>query len=783
MIDSRLALRLILLCGSPCFLYAAEVDFDRDVRPILSDKCYQCHGPDSATREADLRLDTQDGAFANLEGRFAFRAGDVEKSEALKRINSADLDERMPPPSSKLVLTDAEKKVLRQWVEQGAPWGNHWAFVAPVKHSLPSVKLSTWPRNDIDRFVLARLESESLSPAAEASRETLIRRVTLDLTGLPPTPDEVAAFLSDPSPEAYERVVDRLLKSPAYGERMAWEWLDAARYADTDGFQGDPTRTMWPWRDWLIQSLNNNLPFDQFTIQMLAGDLLPNATTAQIIATGFNRNHMHNGEGGRIAEETRIENVFDRAETTATIWMGLTYTCCRCHDHKFDPISQREYYQLFAFFNNTSENGARGGGKAPPVLKYQTPDQLQQTADLTQRLTALSQPLQAPLPELDQAQTTWETATLEKLQATNTANKLELSEWSVLGTLPAPQTAGANLFDYDFGPEKKVDLQQKFADGKITWRTEPNFKDGQVHPLPEEVGATYLVLTLTTTQASEVEAALGSDDGIKVWLNGEQLLAKNVARAAAADQEKVNLKLREGRNELLLKIVNTGGIGGFYFQLGKQSASGLPDEVKQALAVEAKKRNEKQRLAIQQHYRSQHWKEWAKLTKEQTSLEQKRDQLDKSAALVMVMDELPAKSRRTSNILYRGIYNKPEAAVQEGTPAFLPPLPANEPPNRLTLAKWLVDPQHPLTARVTVNRYWQMFFGKALVETSEDFGRQGSRPSHPELLDWLALRFVESGWDVKALHKLMVTSATYRQSSQAPASYQADPDNRLLSRG
>ncbi len=545
--------------------HAQSLDFNRDVRPILANKCFHCHGPDAGQREADLRLDLQEGALADLGGYAAIKPGDTEASEAIRRVFSEDDDERMPPADSKLNLSDGEKQTLRRWVAEGAAWEEHWSFVKPVRPRLPTVIRAEWPRNAIDRFVLARLEAQGLSPSRPVRRETLIRRVSLDLTGLPPTPAEVDAFLADESDEAYERVVDRLLRSPRYGERMAWEWLDAARYADTDGFQGDPTRSMWPWRDWLVRALNDNQPFDQFTIEMLAGDLLDNATEQQIIATGFNRNHMYNGEGGRIAEETRVENVFDRTETTSTVWLGLTMTCARCHDHKFDPITQAEYYSLYAFFNNTSETGRGGRGQAAPARRFLSSDQRHQIAELDARIPSL-----------------------------------------------------------------------------------------------------------------ETDA-------------------------------------------------------------------------------------------------------------EKEALQKQRKEIEENAPMVMVMDELPAEERRTTRILTRGIYDKPEDAVSEATPAALHLFPADAPKNRLELAKWLMSPENPLTARVTVNRYWQSFFGRGLVETTEDFGQTGSRPTHPQLLDWLAVEFVQSGWNVKRLHKTIVMSATYQQSSglhdslaETSRAVETDPENKLL---
>lgn len=538
------------------------IDFDAQIRPILSDKCYPCHGPDEATREASLRLDTREGAVGQPGDYAAFIAGDVASSEGIRRVESDDPDQQMPPPKSKLSLTDAEKQVLRRWVEQGATWSQHWSFVRPSRPAVPSDS-SRWSLGPIDRFIAARAHQSGLQLNEEAGKETLIRRVTLDLTGLPPTPAEVQAFLADDSRHAYEKVVDRLLASPHYGQRMAWPWLDASRYADTDGFQGDPTRTMYPWRDWLVDTLNGNMPFDQFTIEMLAGDLLDDPTAEQILATGFNRNHMFNGEGGRIAEETRVENVFDRAETTGTIWLGLTMTCCRCHDHKYDPISQKEYFQFYAFFNNTSETGRSGRGKTPPVLKYLAP------------------------------------AERERLKDAN-------------------------------------------------------------------------------AELRRIEAAISDE-----------------------------------------------------------SSSFDPEQAEQ------KKRR----------------------------LEKRIEHLNKRARTVMVMDDLPESKRRQTVVLQRGGYDKPtEIEVRTGIPEVLPPLPNDRRHDRLALARWLVDPNHPLTARVTVNRYWQLFFGRGLVKSTEDFGSQGDRPTHPELLDYLALEFIESGWDVKRLHRRIVTSATYRQSAKATES-------------
>ncbi len=630
---ARLLLCLACLGFAPRFMFAAEpVDFSRDIRPLLSNKCFQCHGPDESSREADLRLDVKASVFTVSDEAAAVVPGRPEESALIMRVASDDEDLVMPPPDSNLSLTPEEISLLRRWVSEGAKWSEHWSFVAPVKPPLPAMKQSapeqaSWPRNAIDAFVRARLEKHKLHPSPPATKEQLIRRVTLDLTGLPPTLEEVDAFLADASPTAYERLVDRLLSSPSYGERWCWDWLDAARYADSSGYQGDPERTMWPWRDWVIDALNADMPYDQFTIEQLAGDLLPQATHEQILATGFNRNHMQNGEGGRIAEETRVENVFDRLETTGAVWLGLTLNCCRCHDHKFDPVLQREYYQMYDFFNQTSENGGGRGGQISPVVETPTAAEQARIAATKKRAATLA-------------------ANLEAFEAKKFA--------SIVAAESGP-TASA----------KSSELPPAL------WKTISEIKPQRRDKKALEEAAAFF---------KEKDAAYA-----KLL---QQLLAANAARASAA----------------------------------------------------------------------------------------------RSVTKVMVMDQLAEP--RESFILAKGAYDKHGEKVPAGVPASLPPLAVKSGANRLHFAKWLMAPEHPLTARVTVNRFWQGFFGVGLVKTAEDFGSQGEAPSHPLLLDWLAVEFRQNGWDVKALHKLIVCSATYRQSSKVgPALLQQDPNNRLLARG
>ena len=578
---SALTFVVLILPGPARAADATTPRFSRDILPILSENCFQCHGPDEKARKAKMRLDTQDGALKVITPQKS------DDSKLYLRITSDADHGIMPPVKSGKKLSEAQKELLRRWIDAGAAWGKHWAYETPQRPELPAVKNSTWVRNGIDAFVLARLEQEGLTPASEAAKEMLLRRVTLDLTGLPPTLSEIDDFLKDPSATAYEKVVDRLLQSPRYGERMATDWLDEARYADTNGFQNDFARTMWPWRDGVIDSFNRNQPFDRFVIEQLAGDLLPNPTREQKVATGFNRNNRTVTEAGSIDEEYRVENAVDRVETTATVFLGLTMGCARCHDHMFDPLSQREFYQFYAFFNSVNEKGVytETRGNVPPLLTLATP------------------------------------ADEEKLKQLNAAIK---------------------------------DAERELA-AQFTW---------------------------------------------------ENLFHETATR-----------KLRN-----------------------------------------AKAKVEKHR-------------------KEKTEFE-------KSIPTVMVMEDL--KTPRETFVLTRGRYDMPDKnqQVEPGVPAIMPPLTAEAPRTRLGLAQWLVDPANPLTARVTVNRYWQHYFGVGLVKTAENFGVQGELPPHLDLIDWLATEFIRTGWNVKAMQRLIVTSATYRQASKAtPAQFQHDPDNRLLGRG
>ena len=617
----------------------ATVDFARDIRPILSDKCFRCHGPDDGNREGGFRLDKMDRALQPAEsGAIPVVSGDPDESELFRRITSTDEDLQMPPPSTGKSLSVEEIDAIRHWIAEGAQWQMHWSFQTPERHDLPPVQQSDWPANGIDWFVLAELERQRLSPSPPADRTTLIRRVTLDLTGLPPTPAEVDAFLNDTSDEAYERLVDRLLQSPRYGEHMGRYWLDAVRYADTHGLHLDNYREMWPFRDWVINAFNNNMPFDQFTVEQIAGDLLPEATLLQQVASGYNRCHISTSEGGSIAEEVYVRNVVDRVTTTTTVWMGMTSRCAVCHDHKFDPLTQREFYELFAFFNSMDGDPLDKNRKdPPPVVFVPLEEDREEFRRLESELVALQAQLDAVIADADAAQVEWEA----KLR-----------------------TGDANVDD----------------------------------------------------------------------------------------------------------------------ELGKTDNAELRDRVKSALVVTADKRDDEQKDQVATFFRRYVFAATKSLLVQIEPLQTAQDSIRKRGATTLVMKE--TSEPRPAFRLHRGDYDQRRDQVERNTPSALPPMKEGMPHDRLGFAQWLLDAEHPLTARVAVNRFWQQYFGTGIVLTSEDFGAQGDPPSHPDLLDWLSVEFREGGWDIKRLQKLIVTSATYRQHGGVDQELlQRDPHNRLLARG
>ncbi len=807
----------------------SEVVFNRDVRPVLSDACFQCHGPDKARRKACLRLDTEEGAFADRGGYRAVVPGKPDESELVRRVTAAHDQERMPPASSGRKLTRQQIDTLRRWVEQGAKWQPHWSFVPPARPPLPAVKDASWPRNPIDHFVLARLEREGLGPSPEADRTTLLRRAALDLTGLPPAPAEVDAFLADDSPGAYERVVDRLLSSPRYGERMAVRWLDAARYADTNGYQSDGERTMWRWRDWVIDAFNANLPFDRFTVEQLAGDLLPRPTLEQRIATGFNRNHRGNGEGGIIPEEYAVEYVVDRVDTTATVWLGLTMACARCHDHKYDPVRQKEFYQVFAYFNNVPEQGrALKYGNSPPYIKAPTRAQQERLARLEAERAAAERRFDGLRPRLSEAQAEWET-TLGPSPAVQWFPTRQLEthlplDGSAAGTFRDGEAAYADgrlgraaAFDgkrfLDAGDVGDFGFYDKFTlaawarpkgprGGTVLSRTaDTDRADG--YSVCLENGKVQVHLTkrwLDDALRVETEQALEPDRwhhltvtydgsrvaaGVQVYVNGEPAHVKvllDELNQSFKTSEPFRVGAGGGPERRFHGLIDDVRV--YDARLSPEEAALLAtaDSITDVVAVAPGRRTPRQAQKVGAYFLEQHAPEsvreaWRRVDE----LRREKERLEESFPTTMVMEEMPRP--RETFVLVRGQYDKPGERVAPGVPAFLPP-PKDAPDNRLGFARWLTDPANPLTARVAVNRSWQMYFGTGLVKTVDDFGSQGEWPSHPELLDWLATEFVRTGWDVKALQRLVVTSAAYRQSSRlTPGLAQRDPENRLLARG
>jgi mono/diheme cytochrome c family protein len=828
-----------------------KVDFNRDIRPILSDVCFHCHGPDENQREAELRLDIKTGAFAARDGSKTIVPGKPGSSELIRRITAADPDDRMPPADAERKLSPAQIELFRRWIAQGAEWKQHWSFVAPQRSPLPTVKNKSWIANPIDAYILARLERENLSPSPPTDKTTLIRRVSLDLTGLPPTPAEVDAFLADDSPTAYEKVVDRLLKSPRYGERMAVRWLDLARYADTSGYQNDGERFMWRWRDWVIEAFNNNMPYDQFTVEQMAGDLLPNPTLEQRIATAFHRNHRGNAEGGVIPEEFAAEYVVDRVETTATVWLGLTLGCTRCHDHKYDPFSQKEFYQLFAYFNNLPENGrAIKDGNSPPYIQAPTRAQRKQLAKLKTKLAAAEQSFRKLGPEVDRAQAAWEKslntdrpinwtvtenlvarfdldAVSQDIQASGGRKPADAFHFKDGNPTFAPGKLGraANLDGkryIDAGDVGKFDFFGKFSCG--AWINPSGRKGGMILSRMMDADLKRAKGYRMRLRDGKLEVSLSVrwlDDAIRVetvepiaadrWqhvmmtYDGSRL-AKGVKVYVDGRLRKLKVNL-DGLNQTFqtddpFRIGAGGGPAARFHgliddvRLYDTSLSSAQveqianvDSINSIVAASPNRRTGPQQRKLRAYFLAERAPQPIRAAHQSlVTLRKQTATFIEELPTVMVMQEM--ETPRETFVLKRGEYDKPGEQVQRGTPISLHSLPDGAPNNRLGLARWLVDESNPLTARVTVNRYWEMLFGTGIVKTVEDFGSQGEAPSHPQLLDWLAMEFVNPRsksarpWDVKATLKTMVMSAAYRQSSKVtPALLEKDPENRLLARG
>ena len=807
---------LLILIAASLPAAPKPVDFLREVRPILSDACFQCHGPDESTRMAKLRLDTKEGLASKA-------------SVIVARVTETRAARKMPPPHAKVQLAEGQIATLKRWVDEGAQWQEHWSFVAPKAPAVPAVQLTKWPRTDIDRFVLARLEQEKLKPSVEADKPTLLRRLSLDLTGLPPTPQELDAYLLDKSPAAYEKQVDRLLASPRFGEKMALHWLDLARYADTHGYHIDSHRDMWPWRDWLIGAFNRNMPYDQFTVWQLAGDMLPNATREQIVASGFNRNHVINYEGGAIPEEYQTEYVIDRVEATSTTWLGLTVGCARCHDHKYDPIKQKDFYRLYAFFNNIEEKGLDGQkGNAAPFLKLPSITQDTLEKEMTQAIAAREKQLEdAKVPQLMEE---WEKTKLARI-ATPSREGL-LAHYEMEGNfnessgtyrhgrfLGSPPTANdgpigqAALLDSSarievpaperFDEDKPFSLAFWFRGGNklepmtiLSKKDKAGFEIGndEVFSIGDLRRGAHLLIQLSDGNGEVAKysskTAFPYNEFTHFTLNhkgkGEIELLVN--------GEPVELVLESGKREirfanqapfLFAKMIGSFDDMRVYNRpISKEEAHQLAvvEPVRYLLFHSGIKRSKTQLATLRDFYlKYDAAEDIQKLYARLNQLKAEKKELDEQIPSTMVMKEL--EKPRDSFILNRGQYDQKAEKVDAATPGFLPPMPANLPRNRMGLAQWLVDKDHPLTARVAVNRFWAMYFGNGLVKTVEDFGSQGEMPSHAELLDYLATTFVESKWDVKKLQKQIVMSAVYRQSSNVtPQLKELDPENRLLAR-
>ncbi len=861
------AISILLIPVSAIVAEEESIDFNRDVRPIISDKCFQCHGPDADNQKSDFRLDTRERAIADLGGYAGIVPGDLEASEAHHRIWEDEvLEDRMPPPESKLALTDSEKRILDRWISDGANYDQHWSFKPIARPEIPKLSPEdrNWATNPIDHFVVRRLRMEGLEPSPPASKETLIRRASLDLTGLPPTPEEVDAFLSDSAEGAWERVVDRLLASSRYGERMALVWLDAARYADSGGYQNDMRRSQWPWRDWVIDAYNANMPFDQFTIEQLAGDLLPHPTRDQRLATAFNRNHRINNEGGIVPDEFIVEYVADRVETTSTVWLGLTMNCSRCHDHKYDPITQKDYYSLFAFFNNIDEHGQDGTSAPTPNMTVYTKGSAGEHVRLTQglasveeRIHELPQRRRQDFQDWIEEQQALRSETLRPLKSLPTAAlhfplDADVNRTTVdarnsyrkgfligrsesearlvsdatygsgirLGRTGYMKVADAHEGGFDSRQARtwlaQLDAPVRFAgsEGPILVMAEKDTLKGYRIMLEDTGPDKDFRVSFQLMQDHEKEKGIevvsgpvvkpgepvrlgvtwdGSNrgKGVHLYVDGTPvpttILLDTLEDSATSDLPLlIGARAEKDAREFLRDAtLNAGVIDDVQIydtelsreEIGLLSGSDPRDllfthdseSVRSALeAAWIREDTEGQRLL-------------AELKEREKTLNAFES---KATVKVSIMKETPGL--RDSYVLNRGAYDQPDTseALRPRTLETLPPMNPAWPRNRLGLAQWIVDPSNPLTARVAVNRYWQMYFGTGLVKTAEDFGSQGESPSHPELLDWLASAFVDSGWDVKAMQKRIVMSSTYRQSSRVTEKLlEKDPENRLLARG
>jgi mono/diheme cytochrome c family protein len=828
---------LLAVAGALLFASSASaerVQFNRDIRPIFSDTCYACHGPDENKVKGKLRLDSLEAARkGGKSGDPAITPGHPEKSEVMKRLLTTDTDDHMPPAEFHKVLTKAQIALVEQWIKEGAEYQGHWAFQTPVKPAVPTIPAGG---NAIDAFLAQGLTAKGLKPNGDAPKPTLLRRAALDLTGLPPSDADLQAYLADSSPEAWSKALDRLMGSPHYGENMAMQWLDFARYADSNGFQSDTQRTMWPYRDWVIKAFNDNKPFDAFTVEQLAGDLLPHATRDQIVATAFHRNHRLNGEGGRIVEEWFAENVIDRIETTGSTWMGLTMNCCRCHDHKYDPISQKEFYQFFAYFNSNNESGVlgefggsgrtRAGGNTAPLLSLPT-DEQQKLIDATSAALASAEAALKAIPTaqpvlfakwLDRQRAAfskegvaWQPLSDEKVSAKENAEfkRLDDGSWLVSGgtadketyVVEASPTPGLltavrlEALPDDSHPGKSLgrafngnfvlsgfEVRLRTADGKTT-----NLPFVKAETDYDQSGWSIAKLAPAPMTKGKAKKADNNKAG---WAIGGNLPGNNVPRKAIFTIAPTTIPAG-AKLVVVMRHESTSNhsIGRFRLNISGQDPKLLSlktdptaEAARRLMAKPVDQITPADRKALEKLFTDSpdhpRFAATAKVATAKTAFETANN----APVTVMVMNELPKP--RDAFVLLRGEYDKIGPKVERALFRALPPMPAGEPNNRLGFSRWLVSGTHPLTGRIWVNRAWERFFGIGLVKTSEDFGSQAEWPSNPELLDWLAVEFVERKWDMKAMQKLIMTSAAYRRSAAVtPEMLEKDPDNRLVARG
>lgn len=840
-------LRLMIL-SSLCVVFPIlnsygedKIRFDRDIKPILSDRCFHCHGPDNKHREADLRLDQKEAAFAARDGHPALVAGSLEKSAVWERIISDDEFTKMPPPESNKKLSAQEIDLIKRWIEQGAEWSDHWSFVTPVKPTPPQVSADYNINNPIDQFIARKVQEQGMKQSPEADRRTLIRRLSFDLTGLPPTPEEVEAFVTDESPNAYERLVDRLLSSPQYGERMAVMWLDAARYGDTSVFHADGPRDMWAWRDRVVQAYNENMPFDQFSILQLAGDLVPEASVHDKILAGFNRNNGTTDEGGAIAEEYRVEYVVDRVKTTSTVWLGMSLECAQCHDHKYDPVTQEDYYKFYAFYNVSADGGMQTRrGNAQPILEIPDPEKQEQLPKVQQQLADLKIQIGKHRESAKAPYAEWLTAKEKEVAENPNASTptgmtvhipfedgegksvLNLVAEGQAGTIQGKvewvtgQSGKGLKLDgssyVDLGDQGRFDRTDSVSYGG--WVKLPKNGSGALIARMDDANAyrgfdcliqggkiaPHIIhswpdnaIKVQTKKAIEFEKwqhvmvtydGSSKARGVKIYVNGEEW-EWDVQQDSLKDTTITEKTLLIGSRHPSSRL--KGEVDDIRFYPRKLSETEVKqlagaDPVTPILQLAADKRTEAQNKDLYDYYLNNIDAEFQKLTAREGTLNSQVAELKKPLTTVMIMQDQP--NPRDTFVLMRGQYNTPsDQKVEPGTPAALPPMPEDAPKNRLGMAKWLFSPEHPLTSRVAVNRYWQMLFGKGLVVTPEDFGAQGEYPTHPELLDWLAVDFRENGWDVQRMLKQIVMSHTYRQSSRVtPGQLEKDPENTWLAR-